>query len=124
MPFEKGKPRAAGAGRRKGTPNRATLARQEEIAKSGLTPLEFMLSAMRDENNGYEMRLDAAKAAAPYVHPRLAAIEHSGPGGGPMQFAHLTDEQLDAEIRRTDAEINEGRETEEESQESSTLHLD
>jgi hypothetical protein len=23
-------------------------------------------------------RRDAAKAAAPYVHPRLAAVEHSG----------------------------------------------
>jgi hypothetical protein len=30
------------------------------------------------------MRFEAAKAAAPYVHPKLAAIEHSGPEGAPL----------------------------------------
>ncbi len=28
-----------------------------------------------------EFTLDAAKAAAPFIHPRLQAIEHSGPDG-------------------------------------------
>ena len=28
------------------------------------------------------MKFEAAKAAAPYMHPRLAAIEHTGSGGG------------------------------------------
>lgn len=32
------------------------------------------------------MRFEAAKAAAPYIHPRLAAVEHSGPGGGALQI--------------------------------------
>jgi hypothetical protein len=27
------------------------------------------------------MRFEAAKAAAPYIHPRLAAIEHTAPDG-------------------------------------------
>jgi hypothetical protein len=31
------------------------------------------------------MRFEAAKAAAPYIHPRLAAIEHTGPNGGPIE---------------------------------------
>ena len=40
---------------------------------SGQTPLEFMLEVMRDEDNEYEARMDAAKSAAPYCHARLQA---------------------------------------------------
>jgi len=65
-------------GRQKGTPNRATVQRQQEVAESGLTPLDYLLSIMRDEQAVIDMRIDAAKAAAPYIHPRLAAIDHSG----------------------------------------------
>lgn len=62
-----------GGGSRKGRPNKATAQREAEIAASGLTPLDFMLSVMRDESRETVERLDAAKAAAPYVHPKLAA---------------------------------------------------
>lgn len=62
-------------GRQKGTPNKATAAKQAEIAASGLTPLEFMLNVMRDESAEQPIRLDAAKAAAPYVHPKLSNID-------------------------------------------------
>lgn len=62
-------------GRQKGTPNRLTLAKAQEVAASGLTPLEFMLSVLRDEQQETGARFEAAKAAAPYVHPRLANIE-------------------------------------------------
>lgn len=31
---------------------------------------------------------DLAASVAPYVHPRLASIAHSGPDGGPMQHEH------------------------------------
>ncbi|MEH2501228.1 hypothetical protein V1290_000039 [Bradyrhizobium sp. AZCC 1578] len=37
-----------------------------------------MLGLMRNEELDRETRLDAAKSAAPYVHARLAAVEHSG----------------------------------------------
>ncbi len=72
------KPGERRGGRQKGIPNRATIARQERIAATGLTPLDFMLSILRDEAANPEDRFEAAKAAAPYVHPKLAAIEHSG----------------------------------------------
>jgi hypothetical protein len=65
-------------GRKKGTPNKVTAARQAAVAESGLRPLDYLLAVMRDEGQPPQARLDAAKAAAPYVHPRLAAIEHSG----------------------------------------------
>lgn len=70
-----------GAGRKAGIPNRKTAELIEKVAQSGLTPLEYMLSVMRDESCNRETRLDAAKAAAPYVHPRLATIEHGQKDG-------------------------------------------
>lgn len=61
----------------------------------GITPLEYMLQVMRAEpKEGLDdreammsatMRFEAAKAAAPYIHPRLAAVEHSGPDGQALQ---------------------------------------
>ena len=67
-----------GAGRKPGAITQKTRAKAEEIAASGLTPLEFMMSVLRDETNSTEDRFEAAKAAAPYVHAKLAAIDHSG----------------------------------------------
>ncbi len=45
-----------------------------QIRASGITPLDYMLQVMRDEDVEPAKRLDAAKAAAPYVHPRLASL--------------------------------------------------
>lgn len=67
-----------GAGRKPGVPNKRTAAQAEAIEASGLTPLNYLLSVLRDEGLDREARVDAAKAAAPYVHARLAAVEHSG----------------------------------------------
>lgn len=72
-------------GRKKGTPNRATAEKAKKIAESGLTPLDFMLQVMRDPSQEDAVRLDAAKAAAPYVHPKLATIQHTGANGGPIE---------------------------------------
>ena len=42
------------------------------------TPLDYMIKVMRGELEYDENRFKAASAAAPYMHPRLQAIEHSG----------------------------------------------
>lgn len=63
-----------GAGRKPGTPNRATQEQRDAVAASGLTPLDYLLTVMRDEGNPTDTRLDAAKAAASYVHPKLSAV--------------------------------------------------
>lgn len=47
-------------------------------------PLDYMLEILRDETAPRDDRMDAAKAAAPYVHAKLASVEHSGKDGGPM----------------------------------------
>jgi hypothetical protein len=65
----------AGAGRPKGAHNKRTIAQAEAVAASGLTPLDFMLSILRDEKQTQEERMEAAKNAAPYCHARLQSIE-------------------------------------------------
>lgn len=74
-----------GAGRPKGSPNKSSAQREADVAASGLTPLDYMLSVMRNDAAPHAVRLDAGKAAAPYVHPRLNSIEHAGEGGGPIR---------------------------------------
>lgn len=64
-----------GAGRKAGSPNKATAERQAEVEASGLTPLDYLLQVMRDERGDSGDRLEAAKAAAPYVHPKLSSVE-------------------------------------------------
>ena len=65
----------ANSGRPKGALNRKTRERVEAVEASGLTPLDYMLSVMRDETNAPLVRLDAAKSAAPYVHAKLSTID-------------------------------------------------
>jgi hypothetical protein len=90
-----------GAGRKPGSKTRRTRAVAEAAAREGITPLEVMLKAMRAHLNG--RRLDqaaaVAKDAAPYMHPRLGSVQHSGPNGGPIvtvDVSKLSDEQLAA----------------------------
>ena len=91
-------PKRRVGGSRKGIPNRATAARERAIAESGLTPLEYMIGVMRDEHQPPEMRLDAAKSAAPYVHPKLAQTQLVGKDGGPIQVEDATRVSLLGEI--------------------------
>lgn len=80
-----------GAGRKPGSATQRTRVIADRAMADGLTPLEYMLKVMRTEPDptleprelasAIVMRFEAAKAAAPYIHPRLAAVEHSGPDG-------------------------------------------
>lgn len=81
-------------GRGKGTPNKTTAVMLAEIAKGGETPLEYMLRVMRDPSTEHPRRDDMSKAAAPYVHNRLAAIEHTGADGGPL-IVKITQQDAD-----------------------------
>ena len=74
-----------GAGRRKGSRAKKTVELLEAVQATGVTPLEFMLSKMRDPNESSEVRNDMAKAAAPYCHSKLASVEHSGNADKPIQ---------------------------------------
>lgn len=80
-----------GAGRPKGSKTRKNAEIAQRAAEQGITPLEYMLEVMRDEANETSARLDAAKSAAPYIHPRLSAVQVEG-GDKPlkMQIGWLT----------------------------------
>ena len=93
--LEKNGKRPKTGGRTVGTRNKKTAAVLEAIEKSGMTPLDYMLSVMRNENNDPRERLNAAMGAAPYVHAKLASVEVSGPNKGPIVVAASTlDEML------------------------------
>lgn len=71
-----------GAGRPKGSTNQATKAKQEAILAAiggkAETPLQYMLRVMNDDKAEMPRRDDMARAAAPYIHPKQATIEHTG----------------------------------------------
>lgn len=118
---------------------RITAARKqaETAAAEGLTPLDVMLRAMRrsfelaeatealardeatpddqrhtllaEAEGYYGVAVSAAKDAAPYVHPRLAAVQHSGDADAPVFVMALPTaaedfDQWEKQHRPTDAE--------------------
>jgi hypothetical protein len=101
MPRGGSNPGERRGGRQKGTPNKKTRAFMESVEASGLVPLEYMLAVMRDETAPPERRDEMAKAAAPFVHPRLAAVKVQGDPSAPLfDLSNLTDAEL-AFLRRT-----------------------
>jgi hypothetical protein len=79
--------RRKGAGRKVGSVSARSRKFADAAVESGeLLPLEYMLAVLRDETRDYADRMDAAKSAAPYVHAKLAAVQHTGPDGGPVAF--------------------------------------
>jgi hypothetical protein len=96
-------------GRKKGSVNKRTLALRvqavallEGVDASRMTPLDVMLHVMRDNRLDATLRFEAARAAAPYLHPRLAAIEHTGASAGPIQVEkrHSSDIEVARMIAR------------------------
>lgn len=77
--------RRPGAGRKPGAvTKKARTVANEAILSGELTPLEFLLNVMRQEPTEemgenqraalQDRRFEAAKAAAPYVHAKLANV--------------------------------------------------
>jgi hypothetical protein len=114
MARPKGSPKTPGSGRKKGVPNRVNLERTQRLSESGELPLPVMLDAMRFFHDAakaeraksrpdkdvvrelLELAASHAKDAAPYCHQKLAAVQHSGPGGGPIQAAEFNIDLSDA----------------------------
>jgi hypothetical protein len=73
------------AGRKAGSATKRTREIADKAMAEGVSPLEFMLAIMRAEPGDIDdarlladhqaMRFEAAKAAAPYIHPRLSSVE-------------------------------------------------
>ena len=75
-----------GAGRPAGAVSVRTREIADAIAADGdTTPLEYLLKVMRDVGADESKRIDAAKAAAPYVHAKLQTTTLQGPNGSPIE---------------------------------------
>ena len=66
-------------GRPRGAATKKTREIADRAAQEGITPLELMLRIMRDETADMRDRMDMAKCAAPYIHPRLSAVPAEAP---------------------------------------------
>jgi hypothetical protein len=77
---QRGRPFRPGAsgnpkGRPRGSLNKRTQTLLEAAEAGGEMPLDFLLRLMRDPHSPMARRLEAAKAAAPFLHPKLTAID-------------------------------------------------
>jgi len=85
----------AGAGRKKGTPNKRTTKAaktiQETIDRIGCDPLEAMLEiAIQAKNEGdLSLSLSAYKELAQYVAPKRKAVEVSGDVDNPLAVTNI-----------------------------------
>lgn len=77
-----------GAGRKKGSVTTKTRDVARGAAEAGgITPIEYMLKVMRDSKADKSRRDDMAKAAAPYIHPRLSAVAVADSGSTLQKLA-------------------------------------
>lgn len=49
-----------------------------ELGTGGESPVDYLLRVMRDSKKADTLRIEAAKAVAPYMSPKLSAVEVSG----------------------------------------------
>jgi hypothetical protein len=107
MARPKGHPKSGG--RKKGTPNKATLIRRQELAAGGELPLDHMLRIMRDTTVDYARRDAMAKAAAPYCHPHLTSVAMTDPSGQGPATLKVQVEFVRAKDGRPDLDSGVGR---------------
>lgn len=73
----------------------------EEFAGASAAPMtpeeqfKALLAQVKKTAGFRQIAQECARDAAPFVHPKLAAVEHSGPNGGPLQ---ITISPADAEL--------------------------
>jgi hypothetical protein len=87
----KGLPKSGG--RQRGVPNKRTLELQMRLVAAGAPPalatkpplqlprelpLDFLIDVMTDESHSIAVRVDAAKAACPYLHFRKGVVDTAG----------------------------------------------
>jgi len=78
-------------GRPKGSYSKASKAQVARLTEEGkLSPLDYLASIYQNESEDIRLRVEAAKAAAPYVHARLASTEVRAAVTGISQEEWLT----------------------------------
>ena len=64
---------------------------------------KFLLAKAKETAGFRQLAQDAARDAAPYVHPKLAAVEHTGKDGGPIKMVSKI-ELVAAEVSHDDGQ--------------------
>ena len=85
------------SGRKPGSPNKKTAEVQRQVAESGITPLEYLLTVMRDAGGEPRERINAAIAAAPYVHAKLSTVDLKAELTGTLKHEHSQRPKLSRE---------------------------
>ena len=67
-----------------------------ELGGGGENPVDFLLRLMRDSKKPDDLRVEAAKAVAPYLAPKLSAVEVTGRHDGDGK---LTEAQILAKMK-------------------------
>ena len=90
-----------GAGRKKGGMSEAKIIGKKvssrvaaKLDATNSTPLEIMARVMSGDLSVTEMQFEAAKAAAPYIHPKLSAVQMNATVRRSVE--DMTDEELAA----------------------------
>ena len=74
---------------------RALVERVEKSLKSkGRPPLEIFAAVMGGDLSITEMQFEAAKAAAPYIHPKLSSVEMNATVR--RRIEDMSDDELEA----------------------------
>ena len=71
--------RRPNSGRKKGVKNLVGIRLKEQLLSDGISPLAFVLGVMRDPLQDLNARMDAARAAMPFLHAKLQTLEHPSP---------------------------------------------
>ena len=80
-----------GAGRKAGTTDKALrkISADRVLNATGTgpdkTPMAYMLGVMNDDGQKASIRLQAAIAVAPYIHPKLSSVEVKGNNTSTLQ---------------------------------------
>jgi hypothetical protein len=83
MPFQKG--RAKTGGKKPFTKNKITRDVARLLDSLNCNPIEGMARIACDEKVPVQIRAKMYAELSQYVSPKLRSVEHSGPGGGPIE---------------------------------------
>lgn len=81
-------------GRVKGTPNKQTADIALALDAMGCQPLTIMARLAMSTKASLELQGAMAARLARMLYPEKKAIEHTGPGGGPIQTSDVSPREL------------------------------
>jgi len=98
---KKGDPKTGG--RQKGSKNKKDIAILKAAKKKGITPLEYLLEVLNNPKTEERVRIEAAKAASPYVHRKMPqSIENTDMN----KLADKSEAELETMLQDIEKKVN------------------